>query len=65
MSDIRIPHEGNVSTLIGTHTSYTAPSASTTSMPSPRISGDNHPNHMDDEYCKRMGFGGRIARRAP
>lgn len=24
-------------------------------------SGDNHPIHYDDEYCKRLGYGGMLA----
>ena len=27
------------------------------------MTGDNHPIHYDEEYCKRMGFGGRLAYR--
>lgn len=64
MSDLKFPHEGTVSTLIGTSTSYTRTLGEYDIYAFAGISGDNHPNHMDEEYCKRMGFGGRIAQGA-
>lgn len=64
MSTLSIPHEGPVSTLIGTQTSYTRTVGEYDIYGFAGISGDTHPNHMDEEYGKRMGFGGRIAQGA-
>jgi len=64
MPDFITPHQGPVSTLIGTETSYTRAVGDYDIGAFAGISGDNHPNHMGDEYGKRHGFGGRIAQGA-
>ncbi len=58
------PHSGPVSTLIGTGTSYTRTVSEYDIYAFAGISGDNHPNHLDDEYCKRVGLGARVAQGA-
>jgi acyl dehydratase len=64
MEQFTKPHRGPVSALIGTETSYTRTVSEYDVYAFAGISGDNHPNHVDEEYCKRMGFGGRIAQGA-
>lgn len=64
MTAITRPHQGPVSSLIGTETSYTRTVSEYDIYAFAGISGDAHPNHVDEEYCKRMGFGGRIAQGA-
>ena len=58
------PHDGPVSTLLGTETSYTRTVSEYDIYAFAGISGDNHPNHVDEEYCKRVGLGARVAQGA-
>lgn len=58
------PHQGPVSSLIGTETSYTRTVSEYDIYAFAGISGDNHPNHVDEEYCKRVGLGARVAQGA-
>jgi acyl dehydratase len=58
------PHHGPVSTLLGTETSYTRTVSEYDIYAFAGISGDNHPNHVDEEYCKRVGLGARVAQGA-
>lgn len=64
MQAITRPHTGLVSTLIGTETGYSRTVSDYDIYAFAGISGDNHPNHTDEEYCKRLGMGGRIAQGA-
>lgn len=57
-------HQGPVSTLIGTETSYTRTVSEYDIYAFAGISGDNHPNHVDEEYCRRVGLGARVAQGA-
>lgn len=57
----RINHTGPVSTLIGTSTSYTRTIGEYDVYAFAGITGDNHPNHCDEEYARAHGLGGRIA----
>jgi acyl dehydratase len=58
------PHHGPVSSLLGTETSYTRTVSEYDIYAFAGISGDNHPNHVDEEYCKRVGLGARVAQGA-
>lgn len=57
----RINHKGPVSSLIGTETSYSRTLSEYDIYAFAGISGDNHPNHTDEEYARRVGLGGRVA----
>jgi acyl dehydratase len=50
--------------LIGTGTSYTRTIGEYDIYAFAGISGDNHPNHCDEEYARRVGLGGRVAQGA-
>ncbi|MFC5387177.1 MaoC family dehydratase [Aquamicrobium segne] len=56
-----INHSGPVSTLIGSEVSYSRTIGEYDIYAFSGISGDNHPNHMNEEYAKRVGLGGRVA----
>lgn len=58
------PHHGPVSSLLGIETSYTRTVSEYDIYAFAGISGDNHPNHVDEEYCKRVGLGARVAQGA-
>ena len=64
MPDIAVPHTGPLATLVGTETRFTRTLGEYDVYAFGGITGDTHPNHMDEEYCKRMGMGGRIAQGA-
>jgi 3-hydroxybutyryl-CoA dehydratase len=61
MNEQKKQHEGPVSTLIGTSTSYTRTVSEYDIYAFAGISGDNHPNHVDEVYAQRVGLGGRVA----
>ena len=54
-------HEGPVSTLIGTETSFTRTVGEYDVYAFGGITGDVHPNHTDEVYAQRHGLGGRVA----
>src|SRR2546426_9685552 len=54
-------HEGPVSTLIGSYTSYTRTIGEYDIYAFAGITRDNHPNHTDEVYAQKAGLGGRVA----
>ncbi|MFP3184855.1 MAG: MaoC/PaaZ C-terminal domain-containing protein [Paraburkholderia sp.] len=64
MPGFTTPHRGPVSTLIGTETSYSRTVSEYDVYGFAGISGDNHPNHIDEEYCNRVGLRARVAQGA-
>ncbi len=64
ITQLKTPHRGAVSTLLETETSYTRTVSEYDIYAFAGISGDNHPNHVDEEYCKRVGLGARVAQGA-